>query len=98
MVCVYFEGCNIWGGTLLVVQIANKVTSIDLDIATSEGVSGEPFHSSSVSEQEDTEIFCSNDIFAHIVQCSHSFIINLNRQKAADVQCAKLRLKWTGQC
>ena len=27
-----------------------KVTSIDLDIALSEGVSGEPYHSSSVSE------------------------------------------------
>ena len=41
--------CNIWGGSLLV-QIASRVTSIDLDIAPSEGVSSEPYHSSSVSE------------------------------------------------
>ena len=50
MVCVYFEWCNIWGGSLPTVQIASKVTSIDLDIAPSESASGEPYHSSSVSE------------------------------------------------
>ena len=32
------------------VQIASKVTIIDLNIAPNEGVSGEPYHSSSVPE------------------------------------------------
>ena len=50
VICVYFEWCNVWGGSIPVVQIASKMTSIDQDIAPSESVSGEPYHSSSVPE------------------------------------------------
>ena len=50
VICVYFEWCNVWGGSIPVVQIASKMTSIDQDIAPSEGVSGEPYYSSSVRE------------------------------------------------
>ena len=92
VVCVHFEWCNIWGGSPPTVQIDSKVTSIDLDIASSEGVSGELYHSFSVSEAERYW-----NIWQQWYFCAHSTVqsflgIKLNRQKPANVQCAKLRL------
>ena len=72
VVCVNFEGCKIWGGSLPVVEIASKVASIDQDIAPSEGVSGEHI----ILPLCQTEILDSNDIFVHIAQCNHSLVWN----------------------
>ena len=88
VVCVYFEWCNVWGGSLLLYKLPVRWEVLTWTLHPVKVLMVSHTILPLCLKQEDTEIFCSNDISVHIAQCNHSLAWNKidNNQQMRNVQ------------